>query len=272
MTDLIRGVILGVIEGLTEFLPVSSTGHLILAMPLLGIEEHVPPWNSFLFLVQVGAILAVVLYFWRPLWQAALAAPTRGWSNHLVAKLLIAFIPAAVVGLLLDDWMERHLEKPLPIALALILGAAVMEWIERGHRQGATASIEDVTWKQALGVGLAQCVSIVPGTSRSMATIMGGLLVGMRPDTAAVFSFYLAIPTICAAGAYRLLKHYRDLRSEDAMVLGAGFATAFIVALLVVDGFMRFVRRRRLRAFAIYRVILGAAILAALYGGWPRLG
>jgi len=303
MSDVIKAAILGVIEGLTEFLPVSSTGHMILAEPLLHIEKDAPPWQAFLYFIQIGAILAVIVYFWRKLWHEMFQWPTavrqpppapvgasggrmppklkrrgimgffdrlsrRPLANHLATKLLVAFLPAAVVGLALHTTLEKHLERPVPIALALIVGAGAMEWIERGHRQGKTVRVEDVTLRQAFLIGIAQCVSIIPGTSRSMATIMGGMLVGLQPAVAAVFSFYLAIPTLIAAGGYSLFKHRAQLHSNEALLLGVGFVTAFVVALLVVEGFMRFVQHHRLRPFAIYRVILGAVVLLAWKLGW----
>jgi len=295
MIDVIKAAILGVIEGLTEFLPISSTGHMILAEPLLRIDKDAPPWQAFLYFIQIGAILAVIVYFWRRLWRELFRWPaarprttaeagagggppllrkprgvkgffdrlsSRPIANHLATKLLVAFLPAAIVGLALHKTLEKHLEKPVPIAVALIVGAVAMEWIERGHRKGATVSVEDVSLGQALAIGVAQCISIIPGTSRAMATIMGGMLVGLQPATAAVFSFYLAIPTLIAAGGFSLFKHRHELHRNEATLLGVGFATAFVVALLVVEGFMRYVQTRRLRPFAIYRVLLGSVVLA----------
>lgn len=270
MIDVLKAVVLGVIEGLTEFLPVSSTGHMILAMPLLGIDETQQPWKAFLFFVQIGAIVAVIVYFGRSLVHDLLGDFHRPWRDRLIVKLAAAFLPAAVIGKLFNDAMERYLEHPLPVAIALIVGAGVMEWIERGHREGPTERIDAVTLRQAVLIGLAQCVSMIPGTSRAMATIFGGLLVGLRPVVAARFSFYLAIPTLCAAGAYRLLKHRDELRPEDASVLGVGFATAFVVAMLVVDGFMQYIARRRMRPFAVYRAALGVAVIGAIGAGWIK--
>jgi len=268
MSDLFKAVLLGIVEGLTEFLPVSSTGHLILVMPLLGVNERAPPWNTFLFLVQIGAILAVIVYFGRTLIGDLVADAGRPMTQRLAFKIAAAFLPAAVIGLLLDDVMERYLEHPLPIAAALIVGAVAMEWIESRHRAGPIERMEDVSLRHAVWIGLAQCISIVPGTSRSMATIFGGMWAGLRPAVAARFSFYLAIPTLCAAGGYRLLKHWRELRAEHAAVLTVGFVTSFVVALFVVDGFMTYIQRRRLRLFAAYRVGLGLLVIAALLAGW----
>lgn len=265
MTDILNAVVLGLIEGLTEFLPVSSTGHMLLAMPLLGIDSDRPPWQAFLYFIQIGAILAVIVYFARPLWAQIVHRPAAGIRDHLLLKLVLATIPAALIGLPIGGWIERHLERPFFVALALILGAGVMEWIERRFRRTDSPPVERVSLRQALLIGLAQCVAIIPGTSRAMATIMGGMLVGLSPAVATEFSFYLAIPTLVGAGLVKLVKHRHEMQPEAATILGVGFFTAFVVALLVVDGFMRFVRTRRLRPLAIYRVILGFCVLAC---GW----
>lgn len=270
MNDILKSALLGIVEGITEFLPISSTGHMLLVEPLLGIDAEAPPWKAFLYFIQIGAILAVIVHFRKPLTAELGARPAAGWTNHLGVKLAVAFLPAAIVGKLFHDVLEAHLEKPLPIAVALILGAVAMEWIERGHRGGTTHDTHAITLRQAFLIGIAQCVSMVPGTSRSMVTIMGGLLVGLSPAAAATFSFYLAIPTLIAAGGYSLNKHRDTLNADHATMLAVGFVTAFIVALVVVESFMQFVRERRLRPFAVYRVVLGGVVIAALAMGRIR--
>lgn len=267
MTDTIRAVILGVIEGLTEFLPVSSTGHLILAMPWLGIDGEVQPWPTFLYFIQIGAILAVVIHFFRRLWRQTFAPAQGGWRNHVLTKIGVGMVPAGVVGLTLNDFMEAHLERAVPVAIALIAGAGVMVLIEWRCRRAAGPGIEQVTLRQALIIGLTQCVAIVPGTSRSMATIMGGLAVGLPAATAAEFSFYLAIPTLCGAGLLRVLKHHEALLGANAGIMAVGFAVSFFVAWAAVAGFMRYVQTRALYPFAVYRLFLGLAVL-----GWWWLG
>ncbi len=261
MSDVIRAVVLGVVEGLTEFLPVSSTGHMILAMPLLGVAPEQPPWPAFLYFIQIGAIVAVISYFGRRLVSRVFRRPTGGLGSHLVTKLVVATAPAAVIGILLNDWVEAHLERPVPVAAALVAGAGVMEWIERRGRAVAGATLDSITLRQALLIGLAQCFSIIPGTSRAMATIMGGILVGLPAAVAAEFSFYLAIPTLLGAGTLKVVKHAADLNGPQASLLAIGFAAALVTALAVVSAFMRFVQTRRLRPFAIYRVILGIVVL-----------
>ncbi|MFQ5411751.1 MAG: undecaprenyl-diphosphate phosphatase [Phycisphaerae bacterium] len=265
MSDPLRAVILGIIEGLTEFLPVSSTGHMVLAMPTLGIDGRMPPWPPFLYFIQIGAILAVAVHFRRPLWRQTITRPATGLHNHLLVKLFVGVLPAAAVGIPLNDLAEAHLEKPVPIAIALILGAGVMIAIERGRRRDTGPSIDEVTLRHAFLIGLTQCVSIIPGTSRAMATIMGGMLVGLPATTAVEFSFYLAIPTICGAGLYRLVKDAGQLSTNHTAVLAIGFVVSFLVAWAVVAGFMRYIRSRSLEPFAIYRILLGAAVLAY---GW----
>ena len=261
MGEELRAAILGIIEGLSEFLPISSTGHMILAEPVLGIDGDLPPWPAFLYFIQIGAIAAVVVYFWRSLWRQALHLPPGGVKNHLVVKLVIGVLPAVAIGLPLNNWVKAHLEKPVPVAVALILGAAVMAVIERCCKRTTGPKIEEVTWRHALLIGLAQLVSMIPGTSRAMATIMGGLIVGLPAATAVEFSFYLAIPTICGAGLVRLVKDWGMLKAGDAVVLGIGFVVSFLVAWAVVAAFLRWVQTRSMYPFAVYRVLLGAAVL-----------
>jgi len=259
--DSLAAVILGIIEGLTEFLPISSTGHMIVAMPALGVNADAPHWKAFLYFVQIGAILAVIVYFWRSLWRHLLARPTAGWSSHLATKIVVGTVPAGIIGLTLDEFMEQYLEKPVPVAIALIVGAAAMWLIERARPGGRVERVEDISLSQAAWIGLAQCVSVVPGTSRAMATIMGGMLVGLKARAAAEFSFYLAIPTLCGAGLLRLWKHRAEIDAGSAGLLGLGFTVSFVVALLVVAAFMRYLRTRPLWPFALYRVVLGATVL-----------
>ncbi len=262
MGDNLRAVILGIIEGLTEFLPVSSTGHMVLAMPMLGIDGEQEPWPAFLYFIQTGAILAVLIYFFRTLVRQVFSMPSRGWKDHIFTKLFLAILPAVVIGLPLNDIAEKYLEKPVPVAMALIIGGGLMVLIERRYRKTTGPTVEQITLRQALYIGLAQCVAIIPGTSRSMATIMGGLMVGLPGAVAAEFSFYLAIPTLLGAGLLRVIKHREALTGEHASVMSIGFAVSFLVAWAVVAAFMRYIQTRPLWPFAIYRAILGLAVLA----------
>lgn len=267
MIDLVKAMVLGVIEGLSEFLPISSTGHLIIAMPLLGVDGEQPVWKAFLYFIQIGAILAVILHFRRHLLSAVLTAPRGGITRHLITKLVVAMLPAAVIGLPLNDYVETILEKPLPVGIALILGAIAMILIERKYRRTIGPGIDDVTLRQAFLIGLAQVVSIIPGTSRAMATIMGGMIVGLPAPTAAQFSFYLAIPTLLGAGVLKLIKHRYAIGYEQAAVLAVGFALSFAVAWVVVAGLMKYLQTRTLTPFAVYRIILGLVVI----GWWLRV-
>lgn len=270
MSDLIRALVLGVIEGLTEFLPVSSTGHMILALPLLHVNAELPHWRVFLFVSQLGAILAVVAYFWRDLWRRALHWP-GGWRTHVFTKLAAAMIPTVVLGLLGNDFMETYFENsrtgPPATAIGLIVGAAAIVYIDRRFRRAAEQTLDDVTLRQAFLIGLIQCISMWPGVSRAGASIMGGMALGLTPRVATEFSFYLAIPTMLAAGALRLWKYRGDLTADAAGVILAGTLAAFVTALLVVAAFLSYVRSRSFTPFAVYRVALGAGVLA-----WYWLG
>ena len=260
--ETIQSLVLGVIEGLTEFLPVSSTGHMIIAQPLLGIDPEDPKWRVFLFVSQMGAILAVVLYFWRDLWRRTFHPRSRSWKQHIATKLTAALVPTIVLGLAFDDFMEKHLEgNPTAVAGALIVGALLMLFIDAVFRRRSEMNFDDITLRQAFLIGLAQCLSMWPGTSRAAATIMGGMVLGLTPRVAAQFSFYLAIPTMVAAGGYRLWKYRNDLTMDMAGMIATGTAAAFLVALFVVAAFMNYVQRRRFTPFAVYRILLGAAVL-----------
>jgi undecaprenyl-diphosphatase len=270
MSDAITAVVLGIIEGLTEFLPISSTGHMIVACPLLDVNLEEPFWKSFIYFIQIGAILAVAVHTWRHLWRMTFHPPTGEPANHIVVKLFVAFLPAAVVGLLLNEFLEEHLEKSIPVAVALIVGAALIELTERKFTQPRTVTAEQITLKQAFLVGCFQCLAMIPGTSRSGATIMGGLVVGLSAPVATEFSFFLAIPTIVAAGSYSLFKHRDALNTQHAAVLALGFAVSFVVAWAVVAWFLKYVRTHSFRVFVVYRVLLGVAVLTWYW--WPRNG
>jgi undecaprenyl-diphosphatase len=275
MNDILRAIILGVVEGLTEFLPISSTGHMILVMPLLGIHEGDPAfpfWNgAFDIFIQLGAILAVAIYFWRRLWRLTFKPAGASWTDHILFKLFIAFLPAAVVGLLAADFIEKKLKNPLVVAAALVAGGVAILIIERVVRRYSVNDAAATPPSRAVGVGLFQCLSMIPGTSRSAATIMGGLTLGMSPVAAAEFSFFLAIPTMFAAGVYSLLKHALkgDIHPDQIGPLAVGFVVSFIVAWVVVAGFMRFIQTHKFTVFAIYRIVLGAVVLAWIFLNRP---
>jgi undecaprenyl-diphosphatase len=259
--EIVHAIILGIIEGLTEFLPVSSTGHLVLAGWVLGIESAASPWCVLLWVSQFGAILAVILYFWRDLWRRTFRPPSRAWRRHILTKLVVAMLPTVLLGLTLKDFLDPLESMPVAVAAALIVGAVVIELIDRRFRRDVPQELEDVTLRQALLIGLIQCISMWPGVSRAGASIMGGMALGLTPRVATEFSFYLAIPTMLGAALKTLWKYRHDLTPDVAVIVIVGSATAFVVALAVVAAFMGYVRRYRFRPFAIYRVILGVAVL-----------
>jgi undecaprenyl-diphosphatase len=263
MPDILKAVILGIVEGLTEFLPISSTGHMILVEPLLGIAEGDPFWaGTFDIFIQIGAILAVALFFWQRLWRLTLHPADKSWPEHILVKLFVAFLPAAIIGFMAGDFIEAHLKTPLVVAGALIVGGLAIIIIEAAVRHPRITDAASISLWYALAIGFAQCLAMIPGTSRSGATIMGALVLGLTPAAAAEFSFFLAIPTMFAAGGYSLLKHLKDIQPGQFVTLGVGFVVSFVVAWLVVKMFMRFIQTHRFTSFAIYRLALGAVVIA----------
>jgi undecaprenyl-diphosphatase len=263
--DYLYAAILGVIEGLTEFLPVSSTGHMVIAMPLMDIDAGAAPWSILLWVSQFAAILAVIVYFWRDLWRRTFRPVLKGWQNHILVKLFVAMVPTVLIAVPFKsyfDWLER---EPVPVAVALIVGALVMELIDRRCRREKPQEIEDIRLWQAFAIGAIQTISMWPGVSRAGATIMGGMGLGLTPRVATEFSFYLAIPTMLGAAAKTLLDKRDELTADGAGVVALGSLVAFVVALAVVAWFMGFVKRHRFRVFAIYRVVLGALVLLYFY-------
>ena len=264
MNDTINAIILGVVEGLTEFLPISSTGHMLLVQPLLGIDQNDMFWTkTFNVFIQLGAILAVLIYFWRRLLKLTLRVEGASWKEHILVKLFVAFLPAAVIGLLIDDWMEEHLFNPVVVACALAVGGIAIIVIEKVVKHPTITDAATISLKFALIIGFAQCLAMIPGTSRSGATIMGALMLGLTPAAAAEFSFFLAIPTMFAASGYSLLKRIDEISADQFVTLGVGFAVAFVVAWGVVAVFMRFIQTHKFTSFAIYRIILGVIVLGA---------
>jgi len=255
-------IILGLVEGLTEFLPVSSTGHLILVGHALGVtgEQAV----SFEIAIQLGSILAVVVYFRRRLWELIQHLPTDPASRQLAYGIGLAFLPAAFVGLASHKWIETHLFGPVTVAGALILGGAVILIIEHTVKDRRITGLSGVGLREAWWVGIAQCLSLFPGVSRSGATIMGGLVVGMDRTTATEFSFLLALPTMIAATGYKIVQSRTILFQGDPLLLPLGLAVAFVTGLLVVAGFLAYIKRHTFKPFAYYRIALGIVVLIVL--------
>jgi undecaprenyl-diphosphatase len=258
-------ILLGIVEGLTEFLPVSSTGHLILASELLGYDAST--WAMFNVVIQLGAILAVIVLYWRTFWAVAMGLLKREpMSWRFLRNLVLAFMPSAVIGLALHDYIEILLGAPQVVAWALIVGGVAILLIERMVKQGKHHGIADIPATHAIGIGLVQCIAMIPGVSRSGATIMGALTLGVERRTAAEFSFFLAIPTMLGATALELLKKGADLTSAQVGwgSIALGFAVSFVVALLVIRWFVGLVSRHGFGPFAWYRIVAGAAALVWL--------
>ena len=262
-------LVLGIVEGLTEFLPVSSTGHLIVAGSLLGYTGERA--KVFEIVIQAGAILAVC---WE--YRTRLVASIAGLGNNAVAQrfamnLVVAFLPAAVLGLLFASAIKRHLFAPVPVALAFIVGAFVILWVERRQRVAPSTvridSVDAIRWTDALKIGFAQALALIPGTSRSGATIIGGMLFGLSRPAATEFSFFLAIPTLLAACAYELMRNRSLLSMQDLQGLTIGFVAAFISAFLCVRWLIRYVSRHDFVPFAWYRIAFGLLIVLTAWSG-----
>ncbi|MEX5495372.1 undecaprenyl-diphosphate phosphatase [Pseudomonas asgharzadehiana] len=262
----IQALILGVVEGLTEFLPISSTGHQIIVADLLDFGgERAMAFN---IIIQLGAILAVVWEFRRKILDVVTGLPTQRNALRFTLNLLIAFLPAVVLGVIFADLIHHYLFNPITVATALVVGGIIMLWAERREHEVHAESVDDITWKDALKVGFAQCLAMIPGTSRSGSTIIGGLLFGLSRKTATEFSFFLAMPTMVGAAVYSGYK-YRDLfQPADLPVFAIGFVTSFIFAMIAVKGLLKFIASHSYAAFAWYRIGFGLLILATWQFGW----
>jgi undecaprenyl-diphosphatase len=256
---ILEAVVLGLIEGATEFIPVSSTGHLIIAGAWLGRTGETA--KTFDIFIQLGAILAIVWLYRDRLTAAIVAARHDPASRRFLLNLLVAFLPAAIVGFLAHDWIKDHLFRVPVVAAALVVGGIAILLIERWRPRERVDDVGVVPPRTALGIGLAQVLSLVPGTSRSGATILGGYVLGLSRRAATEFSFFLAIPVMLAATLYDLLKSAGSLTAADFPVFAVGFVVSFLAALVVVKGFLAYVSRHTFTAFAWYRIVLGALLL-----------
>ncbi|HRX85946.1 MAG TPA: undecaprenyl-diphosphate phosphatase [Phycisphaerae bacterium] len=262
----LKAVVMGIVEGLTEFLPISSTGHLIITGDILNFlakEQR----DVFEIFIQLGAIVAVCWEYRTRLIRVVSGLPGDAQARRFTVNLVIAFIPAAVAGLALSKTIKTYLFAPVPVATAFAVGGLVIIWAERRKHTVRVAEVDAMTWKDALKVGLAQCFALIPGTSRSGATIIGGLLFGLSRRTATEFSFFLAIPTLTAAAGYDLYKHRALLDSHMTGLLAIGCVTSFIAALLAVRGLLRYIAHHDFTIFAWYRIAFGAIVLATAYWG-----
>lgn len=267
---LIKAAIMGVVEGLTEFLPISSTGHLILTGSLLGFADAKA--KVFDIAIQTGAIFAVILVYWQKLRDTVLALPTERQAQRFAVNVAIAFTPAVLLGLLFGKAIKAHLFTPPVVATAFIVGGFIILWAEARQARAETAprllDVDQMGPMDALKVGLVQCVAMIPGTSRSGATIIGGMLMGMSRQTATHFSFYLAIPTLIGAGAYSLYKERALLSLADAPVFAVGLVFAFFSAWLCIRWLLKFIATHTFNGFAWYRIAFGIFILLSAHMGW----
>jgi undecaprenyl-diphosphatase len=259
--SLINVLILGLIEGLTEFIPVSSTGHVLLAGTFLGFCS---PGKSFEILIQLGAILAILSIYFGKLWHLLVTLPSSPDTRRFVAGILIAFLPAAVIGAGLSKYIDALLETPLVICATLIIGGIVLLAVDRMRFRVIYNDVTQIPPKVALTIGFCQCLAMIPGVSRSGATIVGAMLLGTDKRTAAEFSFWLAMPTMAGAFAFKLVKHWSALSSADITNIAIGFVVAFIAAIFVVRYLLDYVSRHGFALFAWWRIVVGGVALGAL--------
>jgi len=269
---LLKAALLGLVEGLTEFLPISSTGHLILAGSLLGLHDD--KTKLFDVAIQTGAMLAVIWHYRRRIADTVAGLGGEPRARRFAANILIAFLPAAALGVMFGSAIKAHLFRPVPVAIAFVVGGLVILWVERGRaaRIARIDDVDDMRPLDALKLGLAQAFALIPGTSRSGATIIGGMLFGLSRRAATEFSFFLAIPTLIGAGAWDLLKYRALLSAADLPMFGIGLAVSFVAALACVRWLIRFVATHDFVPFAWYRIGLGILVLVTAQAGWVDWG
>jgi undecaprenyl-diphosphatase len=262
---LFKALILGIVEGLTEFLPISSTGHLILVGDLLGFNDE--RGKIFEIVIQTGAMFAIVWEYRARFARVLARLGTDAAAQRFVANVAIAFVPAAVLGLLFGSHIKAALFKPVPVAIAFIVGAFVILWAERREHRITVESVDDMRWSDALKIGFAQAFALIPGTSRSGATIIGGLLFGLSRRAATEFSFFLAVPTLIAAGGYDLLKNRALFNVQDLGMFGVGMVASFVSAFFCVRWLLRYIASHDFSVFAWYRIVFGALVLLTAFTG-----
>lgn len=261
----LKALVMGIVEGLTEFLPISSTGHLILVGDLLGFNND--KGKVFSIAIQLGAILAV-LWDYRARFAAVATGLGRdSLANRFVLNLFLAFLPLAVIGLLFGQQIKSALFLPVPVALAFIAGGIAILWAERMPHSKHIDDVDKMTWKDALAMGFIQALALIPGTSRSGATIIGGLLYGLSRKAATEFSFFLAVPTLGIASLYEMYMHWHLFNHDDIEMLAVGFAASFVSAAIAVRALIRFISRHDFTVFAWYRIVFGAVVLLTAYTG-----
>ena len=266
MSDALRAVILGIVEGVTEFLPVSSTGHLLLAERFFDLGQG-SFWNSFTVLIQLGAILAIVAIYFVKLWRIALGMFSNPDDRRFVIGLLVSFLPAAVIGAAAGHYIKAYLFNPWVVCFSLIVGGAILLWVDQLDHDPHEHDATTFPLPMYLAIGFAQCLAMIPGVSRSGASIVAAMLLGADKRAAAEFSFFLAIPTMVGAFAYDLYKNRADMTVDHAGIIAIGFAVSFVTAIVVVKTFLTYVTRHGFTLFAWWRVIVGTLGLIALAMG-----
>ena len=276
LLEYLKAFLIGIVQGITEWLPVSSTGHMILLNSVLKLDVSEAFWDMFLVVIQLGSILAVLVLFWQRLnpFSAQKSAQERTATLSLWLHVIVAIIPSGIIGVLLDDWFDAHLHRAIPVAIALIVYGVVFLFLERlpGRDREQTVSAEGVSYRTALLIGAFQVLSLIPGTSRSGSTILGAMLLGLSRTAAAEFSFFMAVPTMLGASGIKILKLVLDgetvITGSEWAILAIGCATAFFVSLAAIRYLMDYVKRHSFAAFGVYRIILGALVIGAVWMGW----
>ena len=266
MLEILKAILFGIVEGITEWLPVSSTGHLILLEEFIHLDVTKEFYEMFQVVIQLGAILAVIVLFFHKLWPFSAKKTVEEKNNtwQLWFKVIVAVLPSAVIGLLLDDWMDAHFYNYVVVAITLIAYGVAFLFVERGNKVSRIDDVYAIDYRTALLIGAFQVLSLIPGTSRSGSTILGAILIGVARPAAAEFSFFLAIPTMLGASALKLVKYLMEGMIPTGMEIGVlltGCVVSFAVSLLVIRALMDFVRKRSFAPFGFYRIALGAAVL-----------
>jgi undecaprenyl-diphosphatase len=270
---LIKAAILGIVEGLTEFLPISSTGHLILAGSLLNFTGEKA--KVFEIAIQTGAIIAVIMLYWQRCWGTVTGLASDPKSRKFAVNVVIAVLPAILLGLIFGKLIKAHLFTPQVVATTFILGGLIILWVEARNKKNPSRGarvdhLDDLSWQDALMVGVIQCLAMIPGTSRSGATIIGGMVIGLSRKTATEFSFFLAIPTLIGAGVYSLYKERALLSTADIPMFAVGFVFAFLSAWLCIKWLIKYVSSHTFIPFAWYRIVFGIVVLITAHTGWVQ--
>ena len=268
--DILKVIILSLVEGLTEFIPVSSTGHMIIVDKFLKLSDHQSFVHAFEIIIQLGAILAVVVYFWYKLWPFSKGL-TKAQSRGIILKwikIIIAVLPAVVLGLLFDDIIDKYLFNVTVVASMLVFYGIVLIWVENGKRgNGGISTVKDIPISKLIGIGLFQCLAMIPGTSRSAVTIIGGVLLGLNRVLATEFSFFLAVPTMLGATLLKIVKMGAKLTGYEWMLIALGFVLSFIFAYIVIKVFMNYIKKHNFKIFGYYRIILGIVVFILYFTG-----